>query len=148
MNKIIIVLSTLCTVACAADTDLETAFCDGLEAPAARAVAATASSEDAPDVTDVARVDIELAAEGGFVSYRPDEAGSFAFGLTHDVGLVIRDAAGAEVPINTTVTGSTQCDALAVRHSATLAVATYTLELLPTAAVTVGIIAEESDDDL
>lgn len=148
MKKIIIVLSTLCTVACAADTDLETAFCDGLEAPAARTVMATTTSEGAPDVTDAARIDIELSADGGFVSYRPDEAGSFAFGLTHDVGLVIRDAAGAEVPIDTTVTGSAQCDALAVRHTATLGVATYTIELMATDALTVGIIAEESDDDL
>jgi hypothetical protein len=152
MKQILIALTALTTVACAgSDTDLETAFCDGLEAGAARLVSAAAAADGASDVTDEARVDIDLVLQdglyGGFVSYRPDETGSFAFGLTADVPFVVRDAAGNEVPIDTTVEGSSQCEALAIRHSLTLDTQTYSIELGPTDVASLGLIAEESDDD-
>lgn len=150
-QHILFALTALTTVACAApDTDLETAFCDGLAAPAARTVAASDTPADAADVTDASRVDIELL-EGdgqfsGFVSYRPDEAGSFAFGLTANVDLIVRDEAGNEVPIDVTVEGAA-CAELAVRHSVMMDLQTYTLEIGPTDQPSIGLIAEESDDD-
>lgn len=151
-QHILIALTAITTVACtAADTDLETAFCDGLEAAPARTVNAAGSAAEAADVTDANRVDIDLleldGQFGGFVSYQPDEAGSFAFGLTENVDMVVRDASGNEVPIDITVEGSAQCDALAVRHTVALELQTYTIEILPTNAATIGLIAEESDDD-
>ena len=82
-----------------------------------------------------------------FVTYRPDEEGSFAFGLTDDVELRFYDASGNEVPIDTEVVGAA-CDELAVRYSVRLDVATYTIEIGPASAGTIGLIAEESDDDL
>ena len=152
MKQILLTLTALGSVACAAsDTDLETAFCEGLEAGAARVVQAAAAADGATDVTDAARVDIDLVAQdglyGGFVSYQPDETGKFAFGLTADVPFTVRDAAGQEVPIDTTVVGSTQCEALAIRHSLTLDIERYTIELGPSDVATLGLIAEESDDD-
>ena len=143
----------LTLVACGgSDTDLETAFCDGLEAPAARSVSAAETADGAEDVTDAARVDIELneaeSGFGGYVTYVPDEAGSFAFGLTEDVDIIVRDQAGAEVPLTKTVAGSSQCDALAVRHTVALELAPYTLEIQGAQANVIGLIAEESDDDL
>ena len=141
-------IATACT---GSDTDLETAFCAGLEAAAARTVDAAPTADDADDITDSARVDIALAAVdgqfGGFVTYTPDEAGSFAFGLTDDVELIVRDEAGDVVAVDTSV-ASTQCDALAMRHTFTLRLETYTLEIAPTDVDRIGIIAEESDDDL
>jgi hypothetical protein len=80
------------------------------------------------------------------VTYRPDEEGSFAFGLTDDVGFVVRDEAGNDVPIDVSVPSS-MCEALAIRHSVTLGLGTYTIEFGPTDVATIGIIAEESDDD-
>ena len=156
MNRITTTIAfTLTLAACGSgnsDTALETAFCNGLEAPAARTVAATAAADGAPDATDAARVNVTLLAEGdaftGFVAYTPDEVGSFAFGLTEDVGVVVRDADGNEIPITTSVTGSAQCDALAVRYTVPLELQTYTLEIGPASAATIGLIAEESDDDL
>jgi hypothetical protein len=151
MKRILLTLAALVTVACGADTDLETAFCEGLEAPAARSVNATSTPEGAADVTDDARVDIQLAPIGdqfaGFVTYRPDEAGRFAFGLSDDVGFVVRDQAGNEIAIDASVPSS-MCEALAIRHTVQLGLGTYTIELGPTDVETIGIIAEESDDDL
>lgn len=150
MNHHLALLPLFCVACLGSDTDLETAFCNGLEEAAARTVSASAGPEDAPDVTDVGRVDIELLAgdSAGFVAYVPDEVGSFAFGLTEDLPIAIRDADGAAVEIEQTVTGSMLCDALAVRYSAPLTIQRYTLEVGPTSATTLGIIAEESDDDL
>lgn len=153
MKHSALALTTIFGFACiGSDTDLETAFCEGLEQPAARTVMTTPTADDAPDITDIGRVDIQLPAAGldsnGFVAYLPDEAGTFAFGLTEDVSIMLRDADGVAVPLDTTVTGSTLCDALAVRYSATLAIERHTIELGTTSAGTIGIIAEESDDDL
>ncbi len=153
MKRILLTLAAMTAVGCStSDSDLESAFCAGLEESAVRTVSAKAQADAASDVTDAQRVDIQLAALGGsfggFVSYRPDEAGRFAFGLTHDLTFTIRDAAGMTVPIDKTVTGSTVCQALAVRHTATLGLQSYTIELGGDSPVTIGFIAEESDDDL
>ena len=152
MKQIIIALAALTTVACAADTDLETAFCDGLAAGASHTVTASVAVDGAPNATSASRIDIELLPIGdefgGFVSYAADEAGSFAFGLTEDVPFVVRDGSGNVVPIDQTVEGSTQCDELAVRHTLKLDKARYIIELGPTDANVIGIIAEESNDDL
>lgn len=141
-------LLALSTASCASDTDLETAFCDGLAAPAERTVDATSTMSDAPNVTDEARVDIQLIeGRGGFVTYVPDEPGSFAFGFSAPTELVIRDENGTVVPLDETVTGAA-CADLAVRYTASLDLQVYRLELVGAEATTVGFIAEESDDDL
>lgn len=150
--SVIILLSCLGATGCgASDTDLETAFCDGLQQPAAKTVDASLDADAAPDATDDSRVDVVLNAEqdgsfGGYVAYEPDESGSFAFGLTEDVELVFRDASGEEIAIDTTVVGAA-CDELAVRHSVTLALEVVTIEIVGSPTETVGLIAEESDDD-
>lgn len=152
LASLVTLVSLGTTAGCAAqDTDLETAFCDALGEPASRTVGASPAPEGAADVTDEARVDIELvamdSAYGGYVTYRPDESGSFAFGLTEDVDLRFYDASGTEVPIDTEVVGAA-CDELAVRYSVALEVATYTIAIGPASNATIGFIAEESDDDL
>lgn len=140
----------LSTVACGgnAETDLETAFCAALDAPANKTVTASADAAGAPDATDAARVDVSLPDGRGFVRYQPDEAGKFAFGFTEDVSVLIRDEAGNEIPFEASVTGATKCTSLAVRFTAPLELKTYTLEIGPTSAATIGLVAEESDDDL
>ncbi|MEQ9319745.1 MAG: hypothetical protein RIF41_11345 [Polyangiaceae bacterium] len=149
---LIALFSSLVTAACAgSDTDLETAFCDGLQQPAAKTVDASLDAAAAPDATDASRVDVVLLPQtdgsyGGFVAYRPDESGSFAFGLTEDVDLVFRDASGAEIAIDTTVVGAA-CDELAVRHSVSLSLDVVTIEIVGSPIETIGLIAEESDDD-
>ncbi len=153
MKRILMTLMALGTLACSnADSDLETAFCDGLEAPAARSVSATTNPAGAPDASDEQRVDIQLQEQDGqyrgFVSYLPDETGSFAFGLSADIGFVVRDAAGNEVALSNSQVGASQCSALAVRHTAPLSQQTYNLELGPSPVAVVSLIAEESDDDL
>lgn len=152
MKHIILSITALSLVACAgSDTDLETAFCEGLEAPAVRAVNATATEAGAPDVTDARRVDINLVEESGsytgFVTYSPDEQGSFAFGLTENADFMVLDAAGNEIPIDVTVEGATMCTALAVRHTVSLNLERVTMMIGPTDSPTIGIISEESDDD-
>lgn len=153
MKRLFTILALVTAAACGGntDTDLEAAFCAGLEAPAARTLTATADASGAPDATDAARVDITLGgaadAYSGFVKYVPDEVGFFAFGLTEDVGVVVRDSAGNEVPIASSVTGATSCTALAVRYTVALELDTYTLEIGPASGRTIGLIAEESDDD-
>lgn len=136
-----------------ADTNLESAFCAGLGAAAAASVTATVGQESAPAAALGDRAtEVKLASDGaqnmGSIVFTPDEVGPFAFGLDEDVPFVIVDSSGQEIALAKTVKGSETCAELAVRHTAMLELASYTITFGPTDATSLKVVAEESDDDL
>lgn len=136
-----------------AETDLEAAFCAALGADPSETVPAAARPEDAPPAPFGDRsTAVTLVGDGadraGYVTYTPDEAGTFAFGLSADVPFEVRDAAGNPLALDRTVKGSQMCAELAVRHTVQLEIATYTVAFGPADAASVRVTAEESDDDL
>ncbi len=155
MKKLITTITTsLLLAACGgSDTDLETAFCIGLGQEASATATAAAAAADAPTVAlGDQRTDLELVpvdgGQGGAIVFVADEEGFFAFGLGEDVPLKITDASGADVPLVESVRGSEMCTELAVRHTAELRAAPYTLTFGPSSTTTLPIVAEESDDDV
>jgi hypothetical protein len=146
------VIALLALLGCAEETDLEKAFCAQLAADAVEMVTATPDATDAPSVSrDGIAFRIQLLPEGdafaGTVSYRPDERGDFAIGLSADIPMRILNPEGEAVEISNTVVGAS-CPELAVRHTARLGLTTYTIELGPTAVDVVSLVSEESNDDL
>ena len=105
---------------------------------------ATATLENA--AYEHTRVNIALTdidgGKGGFTSFEADGDGDFYFFLSADVPLKILDGTGAEVPIESSTTGSDLCTDIAVTHVVELAVGTYTLEFGPTTETTVGLVHE------
>lgn len=150
--SILTLASAILTFGCAEETDLEAAFCSQLASDNEQAVMATLDAADAPRVSkDGVAFRIQLQPEGdafvGSVSFRPDERGDFAIGLSADVPMRIVNPDGDEVTIKNTVVGSS-CPELAVRHTARLGLTTYTIEFGPTDVETIGLVSEESNDDL
>lgn len=145
-------MCALIFTACASpETDLEESFCALLADRPARSVDAV-SDGGGPDVAvEDERVDIALVDGGGTwsgtVAFTADEAGSFAIGLDSDVPITVLDARGTELPWEAEVAGA-GCAALAVRYTVALDIETVTLELGPTDREVVGMVSEESDDDL
>lgn len=155
MNKTLLpLLCLLPLVACAGaeETDLETAFCEILANGPETDVAATEAAEGAPEAfvedtaVEITLLDVEGQFEG-YVSFTTDEAGSYAIGLSDDVPFAVLDAAGAEISLDQSVDGAA-CADLAVRHTVSLELGTYTLHFGPTDVDEVALVAEESDDDL
>lgn len=134
------------------ETDLETAFCEILANGPETSVTATDSADGAPEafVEDAAVEIALLEVEGqyeGFVSFTTDEAGSYAIGLSDDVPMEVLDADGGSIAIDQSIDGAA-CADLAVRHTVSLELGTYTLSFGPTDVDEVKVVAEESDDDL
>jgi hypothetical protein len=136
----------------APETNLEDVFCEllGGTTDAVTAVALD-STDDGPELLaedvalDIALVDDGTGMFGGRATYTPDEVGSFAFGLSDDVPFVLLDG-DTEVPFDAEVAGG--CDAMAVRYTVALEIQTYTVEIGPTDIDVLGLVSEESDDDL
>ncbi len=135
------------------DTNLEAAFCTGLGSASVATVMAAAEPTDAPAAAlgDQA-IELTLVGEGsqksGSVVFSADEVGHFAFGIDKDLPISIVDSAGQPVLLDRTVKGSEMCSELAVRHTAMLSIADYTITFGPTDATSIKVVAEESNDDL
>lgn len=83
----------------------------------------------------------------GRVSFKPDEKGDFAIGLSRDIPMRVVNGAGEEVAIKKTVVGAS-CPDLPVRHTMRLNTNTYTIEFGPTDVTEVSLVSEGSNDDL
>lgn len=148
-------LCLLPLLACAGEgeeTDLETAFCDILANGPETSVTATESADGAPEAfVEDSAVEIALVAGdpdfSGYVSFTTDEAGSYAMGLSDDVPVEVMDSEGATISLEQSIDGAA-CADLAVRHTVSLELGTYTLYFGPTDVDEVKLVAEESDDDL
>lgn len=154
-KKLLAALCLLPLSACAGEgeeTDLETAFCEILANGPEVDVAATESADGAPEAfMEDSAVEVGLVAGdpdfSGYVSFTTDESGSYAIGLSDDVPMEVMDADGASISLDQSIDGAA-CADLAVRHTVSLELGTYTLYFGPTELDEVSLVAEESDDDL
>ncbi len=126
--------------------DAETELCEHLQGGASRAVTATAEAEGAPGIADDhTRYEVSLpevnGQREGHVTFAVDHGGEYLFGLSRDVPVELRPAAGGDAVALTKSTPDV-CEELAAVHSAELGVGTYVLRFGPTGEQAVDVVVE------
>lgn len=151
MIRNLFLCSMLSLAACGpAEESADVEGCEHLEEGPATAVTATATSQDAPAVSDDhRRYDISLVdvagGKGGNVKFASAEQGDFILFLGANVPVKVLDSNGGEVAIEESATSSATCDAIKGRHVVELGVGTYTFEFGPTPATLVQLVLEHGE---
>jgi hypothetical protein len=108
-------------------------------------------SVDGAMLTTHTRWNIDLIAvdggNGGSVSFAPAEAGEFLFALASDVPMMVFDATGAEVVLETPPADAGECSLATTVHAVDTAVGTYTVSFGPTDAAAVSVVVVPSEHD-
>lgn len=146
-------LSSALFVACGGDEETaDTEGCEHLQEGPAVAVNASASSSNAPAVSnDHRRYDIALTdvtgGKGGSVSFAASEGIDYVLFTSADVKVTVTNGSGTAITAEESVNSSSACTEVKGRHTFPLSVGTYTLTFGPTTATSVSLVIEESGSD-